>query len=127
MNGRMLESKPIYVALAQLRDIRKAQLEQQYNVPRMASAMAVPPQAGRGPPIPGMFPPQPQFQPQFYGGPGPMGPPPGRPNGPGLGQMYPPMVPPRNMAAVSPHVPERLPQLPVNPVPWFESTWDAGS
>lgn len=101
MNGRMVEGKPIYVALAQLRDIRKAQLEQQYSAPRMSPAMPGPPAPGRGPPIPGMFPPQPQIQPHFYGGPGPMGPP-GRPNGPGMGQMYPPMVPPRGMAAVSP-------------------------
>ena len=97
----MVEGKPIYVALAQLRDIRKAQLEQQYSAPRMSPAMPGPPAPGRGPPIPGMFPPQPQIQPHFYGGPGPMGPP-GRPNGPGMGQMYPPMVPPRGMAAVSP-------------------------
>lgn len=100
MNGRMIEGKPIYVALAQLRDIRKAQLEQQYNAPRLTPAMPGPPQGGRGPPIPGMFP-QPQFQPHFYAGPAPMGPPPGRPAGPGMGQMYPPMVPPRNMAPVS--------------------------
>lgn len=100
MNGRMVDNKPIYVALAQLRDIRKAQLEQQYSSPRLSPAMPGPPPGGRGPPLPGMFPPQPQFQPQFYGGPGPMGPPPGRPNGPAMGQMYPPMVP-RGMPAVS--------------------------
>ena len=31
MNGRMVQGKPIYVALAQRRDVRKAQLEQQYQ------------------------------------------------------------------------------------------------
>jgi polyadenylate-binding protein len=93
MNGRMVEGKPIYVALAQLRDIRKAQLEQQYAAPRIPGAGMPGPPGGRGGPLPGMYPPQPQFQPQFYAGPGPMGPPPGRPNGPGMAQMYPQMVP----------------------------------
>eukprot|EP00959_Pyramimonas_sp_CCMP1952_P265711 5555380-Pyramimonas_sp.AAC.1 len=30
MNGRMLNGKPIYVALAQRKEVRRAQLEQQY-------------------------------------------------------------------------------------------------
>ena len=100
MNGRMVEGKPIYVALAQRRDVRKAQLEQQYSSPRMAPALPGPP--GRGAPLPGMFPPQAQFQPQFYAGPGAMGPgPQGRPNGPGMGAMYPPQMVPRGMPGVS--------------------------
>lgn len=94
----MVDSKPIYVALAQRKDVRKAQLEQQYNSPRMAPPLPGPP--GRGAPLPGMFPQQ--FQPQFYAGPGPMAPPGGRPNGPGMGAMYPQMVGPRGMVS---HVP----------------------
>jgi len=67
MNGRMIKGKPIYVALAQRRDIRKQQLEQQYQ-----QRMSMP--GPRGPMGPGMFPPG-GPQPVFYPGPGgPMGP-----------------------------------------------------
>merc|ERR1719157_332666 len=31
MNGRMLDGKPLYVALAQRKDVRRSQLEAQYN------------------------------------------------------------------------------------------------
>jgi polyadenylate-binding protein len=55
MNGRMVQGKPIYVALAQRRDVRKAQLEQQYQ-----QRMSMPGPRG----MPGMY---------FPGGPGPMG------------------------------------------------------
>eukprot|EP00890_Picochlorum_soloecismus_P006389 jgi/Picsp_1/6751/NSC_04092-R1_poly binding cytoplasmic 4 len=69
MNGRMIKGKPIYVALAQRRDVRKAQLEQQYQ-----QRMAMPPTGPRGPMGPGMFPPA-GAPPMFYpGAPGPMGP-----------------------------------------------------
>jgi polyadenylate-binding protein len=90
MNGRMLEGKPMYVALAQRRDVRKAQLEQQYNAQRIPGP-PIPGPRGPGAPLPGMFPPQAQFAPQFYGGPGQMSP--NRPNGPGVGALYPQMVP----------------------------------
>jgi len=118
MNGRMLEGKPIYVALAQLREIRKAQLEQQYTAPRIPGAGMPGPLGGRGAPLPGMYPPQPQFQPQFYAG--PMGPPPGRPNGPGMAQMgYPQMVP-RGMPVSTP--PLQLSHIvsPNSEFPWFD-------
>lgn len=69
MNGRMIKGKPIYVALAQRREVRKAQLEQQYQ-----QRMAMPPTGPRGPIGPGMFPPA-GAAPMFYpGAPGPMGP-----------------------------------------------------
>jgi polyadenylate-binding protein len=66
MNGRMIKGKPIYVALAQRRDVRRAQLEQQYQ---QRIAMAPGP---RGPMGPGMFPPG-GAPPMFYP-PGPRGP-----------------------------------------------------
>lgn len=53
MNGRMLDSKPLYVALAQRKDVRRQQLEAQYNA---RSKMGGPP--------PQMFPPQ--GAPMFY-------------------------------------------------------------
>ena len=56
MNGRMVGGKPIYVALAQRRDVRKAQLEQQYQ-----QRMAMPGPRGAMPM--GFYP----------GAPGPMG------------------------------------------------------
>ena len=70
MNGRMIKGKPIYVALAQRRDVRRAQLEQQY-----AQRMALAP-GPRGPMAPGMFGPGGGAPAMFYpGGPrGPMGP-----------------------------------------------------
>jgi polyadenylate-binding protein len=72
MNGRMIKGKPIYVALAQRRDVRRAQLEQQY-----AQRMAMGPGGPRGPMgAPG----------GMFGGPagpgGPMGFYPGGPRGP---------------------------------------------
>ncbi|PRW61133.1 polyadenylate-binding 4 [Chlorella sorokiniana] len=74
MNGRMIKGKPIYVALAQRRDVRRAQLEQQYQQ-RMAMAPGP-----RGPMGPGMFPPG--APPMFYP-PGPRG-----PMGPGMMNPY---------------------------------------
>lgn len=53
MNGRMLDSKPLYVALAQRKDVRRTQLEAQYQ-----SRSKV------GVPQPQMYPPQ--GQPMFY-------------------------------------------------------------
>ncbi|KAI3432336.1 hypothetical protein D9Q98_003894 [Chlorella vulgaris] len=76
MNGRMIKGKPIYVALAQRRDVRRAQLEQQYQ-----QRMALTP-GPRGPMgAPGMFPPG-GAPPMFYP-PGPRG-----PMGPGMMNPY---------------------------------------
>lgn len=77
LSGKMIHNKPIYVALAQRRDVRKAQLEQQY-AQRFAMGAGGP----RGGPMgPGMFPPGGPGAggpPMFYGGGGrgggPMGP-----------------------------------------------------
>lgn len=86
-----------YVALAQRREVRRQQLEQQYNATPRASP-ALPGRAGAPAapvPMPGVFPPNAvQFQPQFYGGPpnaygpGPQGPRGGPQVGYG-GPMYP--------------------------------------
>ena len=86
----MIEGKPIYVTLAQRRDVRKAQLEQQYNQARIATDMVGPPV--RGPPLPGMFAQQPQYAPQFYAPTGPMGPQGRGPAGPPMAPMYAPMM-----------------------------------
>jgi polyadenylate-binding protein len=84
MNGRMIKGKPIYVALAQRRDVRRAQLEQQY-----AQRMAMGPGGPRGPMgAPG----------GMFGGPGgpggaPMGFYPGGPRGGPMGPGAPMMNP----------------------------------
>lgn len=55
MNGRMLDGKPLYVALAQRKEIRRAQLEAQHAA-----------RAKLGVPQPQMFPSQVQGAPMFY-------------------------------------------------------------
>ena len=91
-----------YVALAQRREVRRQQLEQQYNAtPRAAPQLPGRAGAPAAPvPMPGVFPPNAvQFQPQFYGppanayGPGPQGPRGGPQVGYG-GPMYPQVSPP---------------------------------
>lgn len=78
MNGRILVSKPIYVALAQRREVRRAQLEAQHN--RQAQAGLVGPRA-IGPPQPLYPAPAGSTPPVFY--------PPGTPLPPGpRGQNY---------------------------------------
>lgn len=71
MNGRMIKGKPVYVALAQRREVRRAQLEQQYQA-RMAISAGGP----RGPTGPAGFYPPGAPAPLFYppGPRGPMGP-----------------------------------------------------
>jgi len=61
MNGRMLEGKPLYVALAQRKEIRRAQLEAQYAA-RSASKL------GLAPPVlqPQLLYPHPQQQRMLY-------------------------------------------------------------
>jgi len=61
MNGRMLDGKPLYVALAQRKELRRSQLEAQYNA-----------RSKMGAPQPQMFPPQ--GAPMYYA-PGMGGPP----------------------------------------------------
>lgn len=85
MNQRMVEGKPLYVALAQRRDVRRSQLEQQIqarNQMRMQNAAAA---AAAGGAIPGQF-----MNPMFYGQQPGFFPPPGangrpNPNGPNGG------------------------------------------
>lgn len=83
MNGKMLKGKPLYVALAQRKEVRRVQLTQQLNQQRLAMASAG---RGPGPMGPGvMFPPGapgPMFYPGMPGAPGPRGP----------GMMYGPMM-----------------------------------
>jgi len=63
MNGRMIGTKPLYVALAQRKEIRKAQLEAQYaarqksRLPPQANGIA--PMYAGGPPV--FYPPNPGF------------------------------------------------------------------
>lgn len=83
MNGKMVGGKPIYVALAQRKEVRRAQLEQQYAqrmlMPRPSAPGILP-----GAPPSGMYPPG---TPVFYAQPG------GVPAGaPRPGMVYQPMV-----------------------------------
>jgi polyadenylate-binding protein len=63
MNGRMIGTKPLYVALAQRKEVRKAQLEAQYaarqksRLPPQANGIA--PMYAGGPPV--FYPPNPGF------------------------------------------------------------------
>lgn len=72
MNGKMLKGKPLYVALAQRKEVRRVQLTQQLNQQRLAMASAG---RGPGPMGPGvMFPPggpAPMFYPGMPGAPAP--------------------------------------------------------
>ncbi|EIE25350.1 polyadenylate binding protein [Coccomyxa subellipsoidea C-169] len=100
MNGKMLLGKPMYVALAQRREVRRQQLEQQYTQQRVAP-MSGRPNAPGPVPMPGVFPPNAVSFPQQYFapptnayGPGPQqrGGPQGPYGGPG-GAMYQHMPP----------------------------------
>lgn len=103
MNGKMFRGKPLYVALAQRKEVRRAQLEQQYAQRVALSAR----QGGPGGPMPGMFPPG-APPPMFYGGPpgaGGMGPP-----GPRGGMMYQQMLPRGMPQGRGPRGPGIMPQ-----------------
>lgn len=76
MNGRMMGTKPLYVALAQRKDVRKAQLEAQHA--QRAKMRQATPAMG-----PAMYPPG---APMFYPQPSGMAPQPG-------GFVYPQMIP----------------------------------
>lgn len=84
MNQHMLHGKPMYVALAQRQEDRRAQLEQQY-AQRMMPHMMGGPMGAMGPPMgPGMYGPGPQMPPYIQGpGRGFMGPRSFGPRGPG--------------------------------------------
>ncbi|KAF8065880.1 ATR2 [Scenedesmus sp. PABB004] len=96
MNGKMLKGKPLYVALAQRKEVRRVQLTQQLNQQRMALGGGA-----RGPMGPGvMFPPGGPGAPMFYQGM------PGAPRGPGApGMMYGAMMGAGRMAGRGPRGP----------------------
>jgi len=114
MNGRMLDGKPLYVALAQRKEMRRAQLETQYAA---RQKMGVPgPNQGmltnQGPLPPQMYPGQ--QQPMFLGG---------IPPQQSRNYMYPQQVVPRwagpqqspAMMGVRPHPGVNYQLMPVNP------------
>ncbi|KAL6770698.1 RB47 [Auxenochlorella protothecoides x Auxenochlorella symbiontica] len=90
LNNHMLRGKPVYVALAQRREVRRAQLEQQH-AQRMVLGAPRGPLGGPAPGMPGMFPPG-AGAPLYYGA--PRG---GMPAGPGG-----PMMSPYLMGAAGP-------------------------
>jgi polyadenylate-binding protein len=95
MNQRMVAGKPLYVALAQRKDVRRSQLQQQIQA---KNQLRLQQQAGLAGAIPGQYLPNPMFY-----GPGqqPVMPPPGRMPFPGANpQMM--MQPPRNGQMVPP-------------------------
>ncbi|KAL1919818.1 uncharacterized protein VTP21DRAFT_1749 [Calcarisporiella thermophila] len=75
MNGRMLGTKPMYVALAQRKDVRRSQLEaqfaqrQQLRLQQAAAAQGIPAAPGYLPGSPMFYPPGPGFIPQGQRGP----------------------------------------------------------
>ncbi|GFR39651.1 hypothetical protein Agub_g117 [Astrephomene gubernaculifera] len=101
MNGKMVKGKPLYVSLAQRKDVRRAQLEANMQARMGMGAMSRPPN-----PMAGMGPYGPGAMPFFAAGPGGM---PAGPRAPGM--MYPgPMMPPRGMPG-----PGRGPRGPMMP------------
>jgi len=102
MNNKMIGSKPLYVSLAQRRDVRRQQLEGQI-IQRNQMRMQQAPMMGPG-----------YMQPQMYYGPGPSGYPPQAGRGVGvMGYPQPGMMPPR------PRYPpgQQMPGMPV-PAPY---------
>ncbi|KAL3156561.1 hypothetical protein ABBQ38_000851 [Trebouxia sp. C0009 RCD-2024] len=99
MSGRMLHDKPLYVAMAQRSEQRKAQLQQRYQQPAGFMGAHMGPMGPMGPPMPGMNGPMPMYpgaMPPYMQGPGPRGMGPrGYPRGPPGPMMYPPMMPQR--------------------------------
>ncbi|KAG9095542.1 Protein phosphatase PP2A regulatory subunit B [Ceratobasidium sp. UAMH 11750] len=98
MNNKMIGSKPLYVSLAQRRDVRRQQLEGQI-IQRNQMRMQQAPMMGPG-----------YMQPQMYYGPGPGGYPPQAGRG-AMGYPQPGMMPPR------PRYPPPGQQIPGMPVP----------
>lgn len=97
MSGRMLHDKPLYVAMAQRSEQRKAQLQQRYQQPAGFMGAHMGPMGPMGPAMPGMNGPMPMYpgaMPPYMQGPGPRGMGPrGYPRGPPGPMMYPPMMP----------------------------------
>eukprot|EP00270_Netrium_digitus_P018202 TRINITY_DN687_c0_g1_i1.p1 TRINITY_DN687_c0_g1~~TRINITY_DN687_c0_g1_i1.p1 ORF type:complete len:681 (-),score=247.77 TRINITY_DN687_c0_g1_i1:121-2163(-) len=88
-NGRMINNKPIYVALAQRKEVRRAQLEQLYAIRAGGGGYMFPPRAQGGGIMPGSMPP-PMFPGQahmFYAPPGLLA------GSPRQGMIYQPMMP----------------------------------
>ncbi|CAE6448926.1 unnamed protein product [Rhizoctonia solani] len=100
MNNKMIGSKPLYVSLAQRRDVRRQQLEGQI-MQRNQMRMQQPPMMGPG-----------YMQPQMYYGPGPGGYPPQAGRGV-MGYPQPGMMPPRGRYPPG----QPMPGMPV-PVPY---------
>ena len=63
MSNRMLHDKPLYVALAQQSDERKARLQHRYQQPGGFMGPMPGPMGGMGPPMPGMNGPMPMYPP----------------------------------------------------------------
>jgi len=104
MNGKMIAGKPIYVALAQRKEVRRAQLEQQY-AQRMLMPRPNAPGIMAGAPPSGMYPPG---TPVFYAPPG------GMAGAPRPGMVYQQMVPRGYRGPVGPQPRPGYQQLPPN-------------
>ncbi|QRW00002.1 RNA recognition motif protein [Ceratobasidium sp. AG-Ba] len=102
MNNKMIGSKPLYVSLAQRRDVRRQQLESQI-IQRNQMRMQQAPMMGPG-----------YMQPQMYYGPGPGGYPPQAGRGV-MGYPQPGMMPPRPRYPPPPG--QQIPGMPV-PAPY---------
>ncbi|KAG8743568.1 Protein phosphatase PP2A regulatory subunit B [Ceratobasidium sp. 414] len=102
MNNKMIGSKPLYVSLAQRRDVRRQQLEGQI-IQRNQMRMQQAPMMGPG-----------YMQPQMYYGPGPGGYPPQAGRGV-MGYPQPGMMPPRPRYPPPPG--QQIPGMPV-PAPY---------
>ncbi|EEY61755.1 polyadenylate-binding protein, putative [Phytophthora infestans T30-4] len=121
MNGKLISGKPVYVALAQRKEVRRAQLEAQHAQQR--AGMVV----GRGMPM--GQPPMYGAAPMFYGQPGQL-PPQAR-----QGFMYPQQMMPRGVQRGPMPYGARVPGAPAPggyPMPWLRhahaaAAWPAAS
>jgi polyadenylate-binding protein len=109
MNGRLLNQKPLYVALAQQKDARRAQLASQIQQRNMRMQQSMMPAVANGYPGQPMFYPPPQQRGFFPGQPQMMGRPPFQ-GGPGQQQMGPPRPFPQQGYAMPQGVRQPRPQ-----------------